>query len=109
MIHRIQIKAFNLKKLPGRFETSYLGKIEVLYRTFKLYCEEKIEKGIYYDTANLLKAEDKREINAGISLLYHSFVFNFEAKNLGNACYEDFNGYPLPGRSYYCELKYTFR
>lgn len=105
--NRSEIKAFNGKSLPGRFEKSYLGRLEARYGGFKVYSEYVIEKGLFYDTANLLKAEDKKEINAGVSWLFRSILFNFEAKNLGDDQYEDFNGYPLPGRSYYFTIQYS--
>lgn len=105
--NRSQIKAFNGKKLPGRFEEAYFGRVEAQYEAFKMYIEKIIEKGMYYDTANLLKAKDKKEVNAGISWLFHPLLFSFEAKNLGDNQYEDFNGYPLPGRSYFFSLRYS--
>ena len=74
--NRSEIESFNGKKLPGRFEKSYLGRIEALHRGFKLYTEYVVEKDMYYDTANLLKAEDKKEVNAGISWLFRSFLFS---------------------------------
>jgi len=106
--NRSEIEAFNGKKLPGRFEKSYLGRIEALHRGFRLYAEYVLEKDMYYDTANLLNAEDKKEVNAGISWLFRSFLFSFEAKNLTDNQYEDFRGYPLPGRSYFFSIKYDF-
>jgi iron complex outermembrane receptor protein len=105
--NKSEIGAFQGKKLPGRFENSYLARIEARYKGFKAYYEEIVEEGIYYDTANLLKAEDKKEVNAGMSWLVHSFLLTFEAKNLEDDQYEDFNGYPLPGRSYYFTVKYS--
>ncbi|QTA85893.1 TonB-dependent receptor plug domain-containing protein [Desulfonema magnum] len=97
------------KKLPGRFEESYLTRLEAKYKALKLHTEYIVEKdGYYYDTPNLLKAEDKEEINAGISWLFKSFLLTFEAKNLGDDHYEDFNGYPLPGRSYFVSIKYNY-
>ena len=105
--NRSENEAFNGKQLSGRFEKSYLGRIEARHRGFKVYCEYVMEKGMYYDTANLLKAEDKKETNAGVSWLFRSFLFSFEAKNLGDNQYEDFNGYPLPGRSYFFTVNYS--
>ncbi len=96
------------KKLPGRFETSYLARIEAKYKGVKLHTEYIAEKDSYYDMPNLLNAEDKEEVNAGISWLFKSFLLTFEAKNLGDDHYEDFNGYPLPGRSYFFSIKYNY-
>lgn len=105
--NRSEIKAFTGKKLPGRFEKSYLGRIEARYEGFKVYYEKIIEEGLYYDTANLLKAENKKEINTGVSWLFRSILFSFEVRNLEDNQYEDFNGYPLPGRSYYFAIRYS--
>jgi iron complex outermembrane receptor protein len=106
-VNQNEIEAFDGKKLPGRFEKSYLGRVEARYGKCKAYSEYIIEKGLYYDTANLLEAEDKKEINAGVSWMINSFLLTLEAKNIGDDQYEDFHGYPLPGRSYYFTLKYS--
>jgi len=103
------IRAFDGKNLPGRFEKAYLGRIEAKYKGFKLYGEYVIERGMYYDSANLLEARNKREINAGASILFHSCLFTFEGKNLNDDRYEDFNGYPLPERSFYFTVKHSFQ
>ncbi|MBW1712376.1 MAG: TonB-dependent receptor, partial [Deltaproteobacteria bacterium] len=103
-----QVKAFDGKKLPGRFGQSYLGRLEARYKGFKVYGECAVDKDMYYDTANLLQAEDKVEFNAGISWLFRSFLLSFEAKNIGDDRYEDFNGYPLPGRSFCLTLRSVF-
>ncbi len=105
--NRSEIAAFNGKQLSGRFEESYLGRLEAVYGGLKVYFEYIAEKDMYYDTANLLEAEDKEEVNAGMSWLFRSLLFSFEAKNIGDHHYEDFNGYPLPGRSYFFTLKHS--
>ena len=106
--NRSDISAFDGKQLSGRFEKSYLGRIEARYGGFKVYSEYVAETGMYYDTANLLKAEDKEEINSGVSWLFRSFLFSLEIKNLKDDLYEDFNGYPLPGRSCFFTVKHSF-
>jgi iron complex outermembrane receptor protein len=105
--NRSEIGAFNGKQLSGRSEKSYLGRIEAMYGRFKVYSEYVVEKEMYYDTANLLKAKDKEKVNASILWLFRSFLFGFEAKNLGDDHYEDFNGYPSPGRSYFFTIKHS--
>ncbi len=107
-VNKSQVKAFNGKKLPGRFETSYLGRIEARYAGVKVYGEYIRETGMYYDSANLLPAKDKNEINSGISWLFHSFLFSLEGRNLTNEQYEDFNGYPMPGRAFYFTVGYRY-
>lgn len=102
------ISAFNGKQLPGRFEKSYLGRLEATYRGLTVYGEYVVDKDMYYDTANLRKADNKKEINAGISYRYRSVLVNLTGNNLGNDLYEDFNGFPLPGRSFAASVKYEF-
>lgn len=96
------------KNLPGRFETAYAAKIEWKYSGFGIYAEYIAESNMYYDAANLLKAENKAEISAGLSWLYKSVLLTLEAKNIGDDLYEDFNGYPLPGRSYFFSIKFNY-
>jgi iron complex outermembrane receptor protein len=103
-----KIKDADGKKLAGRFGESYLGRVEANYEGFKVYAEYLSEKDVYYDTPNLLKAKDKEEINAGISWLFRSVLLTLEAKNIRDDHYEDFNGYPMPGRSYFASVKYSF-
>ncbi len=96
------------KQLPGRFEKSYLLRLEGLYKGFKAFTEYQVKRDMYYDTPNLLKAENQEVINAGISWLYKSWRFDLEANNIADDIYEDFNGYPTPGRSYFFNVKYSW-
>ncbi len=102
------IKAFDGKKLPGCFEKSYLGRIEAGTGGFTLFGEYVVNKDMYYDTANLRNAEDKKEINAGMTYRYRSAKLTLEGRNLTDDLYEDFNGYPLPGRSFGVTFQYEF-
>ena len=62
---------------------------------------------MFYDTANLLPAANREEINAGASWLYKSMLISLEANDITDNRYEDFNGYPLPGRAFFFKVKYT--
>ncbi|MGD9877977.1 TonB-dependent receptor [Desulfococcus sp.] len=106
--NRSDIPAFDGKNLPGRFESAYLARLEATYEGLTLFGEYVVEKDMYYDTANLRKADDKEEINAGISYRYRSVKLTLEGRNLGDDLHEDFNGYPLPGRSFTATVKYDF-
>jgi iron complex outermembrane receptor protein len=106
--NRSEVGAFDGKRLPGQFEYSWLGRLETRFAGFTLYGEYVRETGLYYDTANLLPAADKDEINAGIGWSRGPWLLRLEAKNLADEQYEDFNGFPLPGRSFYASVKYTF-
>lgn len=103
-----EVRAFDGKILPGRFKESYLGRIEAFHGPAKVYAEYSVEKGMFYDSANLLPAKNKEIINLGASYQFRSFTITLEAKNITDAQYEDFNGYPMPGRSGYLTVRYQF-
>ncbi len=105
-VNKSQIAAFDGKKLPGRFQNTATIKIEGIYKIIKPYYEFLYASGLYYDTANLLPAPIKREHNAGATLFIKDFSLTAEVKNIGNKNYEDFNGYPQPGRSFWLTLRY---
>lgn len=107
-VQESKIEAFNGNILPGRFQKSYLGRFEAFYGPAKVYGEYLIEKGLFYDSANLLEAANKRVINVGASFVIRSFTVTIEVKNVGNDQYEDFNGYPMPGRAGYLTVQYKF-
>jgi outer membrane cobalamin receptor len=102
------IQAFNGKRLPGRFEHSASIKAEARYGLFKPYYEFLYASGLYYDSANLLLAPIKREHNLGLIFFLDAFTITAEVKNIGNDHYQDYNGYPQPGRSYWLTAKFDY-
>ena len=107
--NKTRLQDIDGNKIPGRFEHSLLEGISIKNRWGKIYFNYVFEKGTYYDSPNNLKAADKEEYNLGLSLVKWGFILTFEAKNLDNSRYEDFAGYPQPGRSFYATLKYAFK
>lgn len=102
-----RIASFDGKQLPGRFRHSWLGRAEYNPGRLKFYTEYISESDMYYDSANLLEASAKTEINCGLSWLLDSWRFSLEARNISDERYEEFNGYPLPGRSFFASIKYS--
>jgi len=100
--------AFDGKRLAGRYEAALSGRLEARHAGFTVYGEYVGETGMYYDTANLLPAEDKEEINAGIAWAGGPWLISLQGRNLADERYQDFNGFPLPGRSVYASVKYAF-
>ncbi|MEN8247257.1 MAG: TonB-dependent receptor, partial [Thermodesulfobacteriota bacterium] len=96
------------KQLPGRWKHDYLVRLEARVRQIKLWAEYNLKGDMYYDTVNLLKAEDQKVLNAGFSWLWDPFLLNLTARNIQDNRYEDFNGYPMPGRSFFVSLSYTY-
>jgi len=105
--NKSRIASFDGNQLPGKFRHSWLGRIEYNWRQLKLYTEYINESDMYYDSANLLEAPTKTEVNCGLSYLMESWRISLEAKNIGDDRYEEFNGYPLPGRSFFASIKYS--
>lgn len=100
--------SFDGKQLSGRFENAFHGRFEVWHAGVTIHVEYNRETGMYYDTANTREAPDKKEVSAGISWLVGSWLIQIEGKNLTDEMFEDFNGFPLPERSLYGSVKYTF-
>ena len=107
-INHGEIKVFEGKELPGRFNRSYFAKLEFNWEGLKVYGEYQAQKGMYYDTANLLPAEDKNVFNVGASYKLWGATVDFEVRNVGDDQYEDFNGYPSAGRSFWLSLSYDY-
>ena len=100
-----------LEKERPRMEEEFkkvLHTVLTKFKKFKIYAERLVQKHMYYDTANLLPAKDKDEINVGFSVLYKKFKFTLTVKNLMDKHFEDFNGYPMPGRAIFATLQYNF-
>jgi len=96
-------------QLPGKFRLALMGRIEARFQHIRIYTEYLHASGMYYDTYNLLDASTKNQVNCGTSLLWKQFQISIEARNIGNDWFQDFNGYPMPGRSYFATIKYDFK
>ena len=107
--HHSDNPAFDGKQLSGRYENAYMGRVTAKFAGFKLYTEYLIEEGMYYDTANLLPAKPKKELNAGCQWRRGPIQITFQLNNIKNTHNEDFNRYDLPGRSWYLNAKYTYQ
>ena len=102
------VKSANGKDLPGRWNQSYFCRLEFLYQGLKLFGEYQAQQGMFYDTANLLPAEDKNIFNLGLAYTWRGVTFNAEVRNAGDDSFEDFNGYPSAGRSYWASVSYRY-
>ncbi len=107
-INKSQISIYDGNKLPGRFEHSFFTRLQFQYLKIKPYYEFSYQNGVYYDNANLLPAPAKREHNLGLTFFIDNFTITGEIKNIGDDHYEDFNGFPQPGRSYWLTAKFDY-
>ena len=106
--NRSEVAAFDGKQLPGRFERSWRVRAEADWRGFTLFGEYAVQEDMFYDSANLLKAADREEVNAGLEWDWRDLTLSLEGRNLRDDQYEDFNGFPLPGRAVYLTARYRF-
>ncbi len=106
--NRSDIAAFDGKRLPGRYSRKVFLRVEQLVSRFKLYYEFDHESGVFYDAANLLSARDVNKHNLGVNAELGSWRFGFEARNLSDKNFEDFNGFPTPGRAFFGTAIYRF-
>lgn len=99
--------AFHNKQLPGQAElvthvqlTHETGLWDMSYAFYQ-------RSGAYYDTANLLPAADQSLHDLSIQRRWKKLQFAIELRNLTDEIYEDFNGFPKPGRSVFASLTYS--
>jgi len=94
--------------LAGRCQHSFFSKFSVNFKYLKIYAEYMFESGMYYDSTNIRPAAIKHELNSGAEINAFACKIMFDVKNILNKNYEDFNSYPVPGRSYYLSVSYEY-
>ena len=94
------IRAAKGKKLPGIYHqsagiglvaTTGVARVEVHYQ----HHDE-----LYYETANAVEADAKKELNASVTTSWRAVTLDFSARNLRDENFLDMNRFPTPGRSY---------
>jgi len=103
--NRADLPSVRDKKLPGRFAWTYNTRIEVRLGRFSPFIEHLYQEEMYYDTPNNLPATDKESFDVGLSWSYKPVELTLEVQNLTDEPYEDFSGFPQPGRAAYATLK----
>ena len=97
-----------IKNLRERYYKALIDKEALI----KLISEAEIPEQVYNSNAienSTLTLEETEKILLQIDLdRYISEREIFEAKNLANCRYQDFNRHQQPGRAYYLMLKYSF-
>lgn len=100
------------KRLPG--EAGFSANLQLLWqpRNWRLWYELDAVHDRYFDSANLLPADDATRHNLGLSWQRSwkggVVALRFLLDNLADESIQDFNGYPRPGRAYHFELAYQF-
>ncbi len=100
------ISGFTGKALPGESRLDGSLKAGWSNHRWKLQYEHRFNADRFYDSANLLPAADQRLHNLSIQRLWKHWRVGIELKNLTDHNYEDFNGYPKPGRAAFLSVFY---
>lgn len=100
------ISGFTGKQLPG--ESALDGSFTAGWKNnrWKAEYEYKINADRFYDSPNLLAAADQQVHSARLSRYWKDWRLDMEINNLTDQNYEDFNGYPKPGRAGFFSLIY---
>ena len=108
-----QIADQKAKRLPGIYHRE--GTLSSLWRLHPVTVDLSWHYAdqLYYDSANLLKADPQDTLNAAMSWQHNwsptsSTELRLEARNITDALYQDFNRFPNPGRGYFINLQHTF-
>ncbi len=107
--NRSKNAAFIGKILPGRATQNIFISLQYSIRKWLISYEYDRQVERFYDTANLLRAKDSTLHNVSIGRkVGNHLALNFGINNLLDENYEDFNGFPKPGRACTLSLKYKY-
>lgn len=95
---RGDIRATQGKQLPGRFENQLNARLERGWLGLRFHYAFRFESGQYYDSANLLPARTLQRHDVGVRGALQRVGWSLQGLNLGDDNFEQFNGFPTPGR-----------
>lgn len=95
---RSDIPATRGRQLPGRFERQLNTRIERSWLGLRFHYAFRFESGQFYDSANLLEAQTLRRHDVGVRGTLRRLGWSLQGLNLGDDNFEQFNGFPTPGR-----------
>lgn len=107
-VNRSRIAAFDGKRLPGRYRQQLFLRLDQPLWRARLYYEFDYQSGLFYDAVNLLKARDLRRHNLGLAMGLGRWDLGLAVNNIADKNFQDFNGFPTPGRSFSGTARYRF-
>lgn len=94
------------EQLPGRFENQVNTRLARSFRGLSLFYAFRYESGQFYDSTNLLQAPPVRRHDVGVSGALRDVGWSLQWLNLRDDNFEQFNGFPTPGRRVLFALTY---
>ncbi|MGB0865991.1 MAG: TonB-dependent receptor [Granulosicoccaceae bacterium] len=101
--------AFNGKQLPGQAKNTAYFRASFAIEDAKLWFESSTLRDKYYDSANLLAAQDQLLHNLGATWKFKHWTLDTSLRNISDEATEDFNGFAKPGRSAHLSIAYQFK
>lgn len=100
------VAAFNGKQLPGRYRQSYYARLGLERGRLKLWADYTWDRGMFFDSANLLPGPDTDLVGAGASYVLGRWLITMELRNIFDNQYNyAYNRFPSPARSVLVKLK----
>lgn len=101
------------KKLPGIYHHALLVRSRWQIASFHASVSWHQEGELYYDAANLLEADTRRQLNArlgweGVLVGTQRSRLTLDLRNLTDTQYQDFTRFPGPGRSWLLAFTHHF-
>ena len=105
-VNRSQIAGQTGKQLPG--EAAFDGALTASWagNNWKLGYEFRVNTDRFYDAGNFLEAPDQHLHSVSVSRSWSDWRVDLELNNLTDENFEDFNGFPKPGRAGFLSLFY---
>ena len=93
------------RQVPGEAREAIHARVRFSpHRRWNLWVEADGRDRRFYDTANVLPADDGWLANAGLDWTGRRLKAAFAVHNLGDRNVEDYNGFPRPGRAFSLNL-----
>ena len=105
-VNRSEIAGQTGKQLPG--EAAFDAALNASWANnhWKFGYEFRINTDRFYDAGNFLVAPDQRLHSVSVSRSWSDWRIDLELNNLTDDNFEDFNGFPRPGRAGFLSLFY---
>lgn len=96
--------------IPGQYVESYLLAYSYSHYSWFYQLEYIAKYGRYYERTNNpdLKAKDQETLNSSLKRFYGNHQLELTVQNIFDHRYEDYKGYPKPGRTFYLGYNYKF-
>lgn len=102
--NRSSFEAIRNRLLPGQARRAFFTRVKYQPKNIGYWYEWQGSYDRFYDTNNGLEAPDTSLHTIGVDVKRPQWELNASIRNLGDDTFEDFNGFPKPGRSFHLGL-----